>query len=249
MRVIALATVVLVCVGTAAARAQVPDGASPVPSRYAGAAADVTWVSLEGISGAAVRLGAHAEHAPLPALAVGAGLDLRGGYVSDDENERGSGRAGLGALRLWIGTGGAVGRWELGARLVASAGSRLVGLSSIDGGTPQAAGGVQLDGALDAGDIALEATLVSAVIWDGAASVALEGELDVGWQDVAPGVGAFLGLEIEASPPFAPAPRLRAGAELDLEPASALALVAIVGMPGDLEGHVVSFSASYVRPL
>ncbi len=230
------------------AHGQLPDRAPVEPASWLLAEVEGASVSPDDrIHGAAFRAAAYAAWAPVPLLELGAGLDARGAAFGDARGERAAGRLGLGVLALWVGTGAAEGPLAGGARLVASAGPRLFGWSSLDGGAPEGAVSLELDGSFAASDaVAFALALDGGTVWDGVGSFVAGAQLDafVGEGTVRP----FLGGRVRGSPGVPLLARLRLGIEAVSGP-WALTAIVMASPPGDPEGHRLGLALSLVRRL
>ena len=215
MRVMpAAATVLFVLGGARIAGAQVADGAPGEPGTWAGVVAEGAFSTPEG--GVHERAGSIAIDgalSPVPWLELGAGVDVRGATLRDDRGQRGVSRAGLGVLRVWLGTGAAGERVGGGARIVGALGSRSIGADDLDGGAPESSLALQLDGAFRAlADLELAATLAAGVVDDEVTSPFASAQVDaiVGRHSVRP----IAGVIVQVSPGLEWQPRLRLGAEI-----------------------------------
>lgn len=242
MRVICVVTLLT---AASVARAQVPDGAPAEPATWVGAEA-VGTVSAPSESSMerAGLVTVQASLAPAPWLELGGGIDLRGAILERDQGA-GTGRGGAGPLCLWIGIGASGEEVAGGVRLVGYAGPRLVDLDDLDGGGPEGALGLQLDGAwVISGELEVAGTLGGSLIWDDVVSPVAIAQIDVfvGNRAVRP----IAGVLVAASPDTAAAFHLRLGAEIAAGALRVTTLV-IAAPPSDPAGQLIGLSISVVR--
>jgi len=238
--------VLLLFAGPGVVAAQPADGAPAEPSTWGGAALEMAMSSPDGsVDEVAFVAAAHGAWVVAPSLELGAGIDARGHALSTEQAERGSGRAGLGTIRLWVGTGGSSDGVGVGARVVVAAGPSLVDLASIHGGAPEGSVALQIDGALRVStELELGATLAGGMVWDGGVGSAIgSAQLDAFLGAAA--VRPFGGFLVEGSPGAPTAVRIRLGAEIASGGATVTPLI-VVAPPTDPEGLRLALVVSLV---